>query len=96
LLEPATGRAMPDSSAFIKASHPVPSCLSGQPCPQTGYWRAVSVHGEVYCGLSGKVVRRFEANQIMPTLAVKHRERRFLFADRITVRDEKIQWHLLG
>ncbi|MBD8820444.1 DUF6396 domain-containing protein, partial [Pseudomonas fluorescens] len=33
LLEPATGRATPDSPAFIKASHLEPTCSSGQACP---------------------------------------------------------------
>ncbi len=37
VLEPATGKPMPGSPAFIKASSPVPRCSSGQPCPQAGY-----------------------------------------------------------
>ncbi|MBC2693637.1 SEL1-like repeat protein, partial [Pseudomonas kielensis] len=41
LLEPATGRAMPGSPAFIKIGFPAPTCSSGQACPQTGYWQAV-------------------------------------------------------
>ncbi len=96
LLEPATGRATPDSSAFIKASYPAPTCTSGQACPQTGYWQAVRLSRNAGMSLSNGVIRRFEKNQIMPTLKVQSREPRFLLADRITVNEENIQWQLLG
>ena len=96
LLEPATGRATPDSSAFIKASYPVPTCSSGQACPQTGYWQAVRLSRNAGMSFNNGVIRRFELNQIMPTLRVQSREPRFLLADRITVNEENIQWQLLG
>ncbi|MBD8818903.1 sel1 repeat family protein, partial [Pseudomonas fluorescens] len=71
LLEPATGRATPDSPAFIKASHLEPTCSSGQACPQTGYWQALSLSRNVYSRLTDGTVRRFEENEIMPTLKVQ-------------------------
>ncbi|PBJ20522.1 Sel1 repeat protein [Pseudomonas sp. ACN8] len=96
LLEPATGRAMPDSSAFIKASYPEPTCSSGQACPQTGYWQAARLSRDAYSRFNDGVIRRFEENEIMPTLKVQSHEPRFLLPDRITVNEENIEWRLLG
>jgi len=96
LLEPATGRPTPDSPAFIKASYPEPTCTSGQACPHTGYWRAFSLSRDVYARLSDGVIRRFEKNEIMPTLQVESHKPRFLLPDIITVNEESIEWRLLG
>jgi len=96
VLEPATGKPMPGSPAFIKASSPVPKCTSGQPCPQAGYWKAVWVINKAYAELREGDIRRFEENEIMPTLTVASRAPRFLLPDRITVGEENIEWHLLG
>ncbi|UHG95388.1 DUF6396 domain-containing protein [Pseudomonas sp. 7-41] len=96
LLEPATGRPTPDSPAFIKASYPEPTCTSGQACPQTGYWRAFSLSRDVYARLSDGVIRRFEKNEIMPTLQIESHKPRFLLPDIITVNEESIEWRLLG
>ncbi|MFJ4131277.1 sel1 repeat family protein [Pseudomonas cyclaminis] len=96
LLEPATGRATPDSPAFIKASHLEPTCSSGQACPQTGYWQALSLSRNVYLRFNDGTVRRFEENEIMPTLKVQSHKSRFLLPDIITVSEENIEWQLLG
>ena len=96
LLEPATGRAMPGSSAFIKVGFPAPTCSSGQACPQTGYWQAVRLSRQADLGLKDGAIRRFEENEIMPTLRVQSNQPRFLLADRITVNEENIEWQLLG
>jgi hypothetical protein len=96
LLEPATGRAMPGSTAFIKAESPTPSCASGQPCPQTGYWQAVGISEKLALTFRDGAIRRFEQNEIMPTLRVEHRKSRFLLADVVTVKEENIEWRLLG
>ena len=96
LLEPATGRAMPGSSAFIKVGFPAPTCSSGQACPQTGYWQAVRLSRQADLGLKDGAIRRFEENEIMPTLRVQSHQPRFLLADRITVNEENIEWQLLG
>ncbi|MNF03071.1 hypothetical protein D3C80_2023240 [compost metagenome] len=87
---------MPDSSAFIKASYPEPTCSSGQACPQTGYWQAARLSRDAYSRFNDGVIRRFEENEIMPTLRVQSHEPRFLLPDRITVIDENIEWRLLG
>ncbi|WP_363325609.1 SEL1-like repeat protein [Pseudomonas veronii] len=96
LLEPTTGRPTPASPAFIKASYPEPTCTSGQACPQTGYWRAFSLSRDVYARLSDGVIRRFEKNEIMPTLQIESHKPRFLLPDIITVNEESIEWRLLG
>ncbi|WKL55721.1 DUF6396 domain-containing protein [Pseudomonas kielensis] len=96
LLEPATGRAMPGSPAFIKIGFPAPTCSSGQACPQTGYWQAVRLSRQAGLGLKDGAIRRFEENEIMPTLRVQSNQPRFLLADRITVNEENIEWQLLG
>ena len=96
LLEPATGRAMPGSPAFIKIGFPAPTCSSGQACPQTGYWQAVRLSRQADLGLKDGAIRRFEENEIMPTLRVQSHQPRFLLADRITVNEENIEWQLLG
>ncbi|WET07764.1 DUF6396 domain-containing protein [Pseudomonas sp. D3] len=96
LLEPTTGRATPDSPAFIKASYPEPTCTSGQACPQTGYWRAFSLSRDAYSRLKDGVIHRFEKNEIMPTLRVESHKSRFLLPDIITVNEESIEWRLLG
>ncbi|WP_414862406.1 DUF6396 domain-containing protein, partial [Pseudomonas sp. IT-P176] len=96
LLEPATGRAMPGSPAFIKVGFPAPTCSSGQACPQTGYWQAVRLSRQADLGLKDGTIRRFEENEIMPTLRVQSHHPRFLLADRVTVNEENIEWQLLG
>ncbi|AZE54575.1 lipoprotein, putative [Pseudomonas synxantha] len=96
LLEPATGKPMPGSPAFLKADLPAPTCSSGQACPQTGYWQAVRLSRQAYSELKDGVIRRFEENEIMPTLSVQSHEPRFLLPDRITVGEENIEWQLLG
>ncbi|MGF6097396.1 SEL1-like repeat protein [Pseudomonas sp. 18175] len=95
-LEPATGRPTPDSPAFIKVGFPAPTCSSGQPCPQTGYWRAVRLHRAPDLTIENAVIRRFEEKEIMPTLMIEHHKPRFLRPDRITVNEESIEWRLLG
>lgn len=87
---------MPGSPAFLKADFPVPTCSSGQACPQTGYWQAVRLSRQAYSELKDGVIRRFEENEIMPTLNVQSHEARFLLPDRITVGEESIEWQLLG
>ena len=85
-LETATGKPTPDSPAFIRADRPAPTCLSGQACPQTGYWMAAGY----------TTIRRFEQGQILPTLNVRMRHRRFLLPDRETVSAEQVHWVLHG
>ncbi|MNX60045.1 Sel1 repeat protein [compost metagenome] len=97
VLEPATGRPMPGSSAFIQIDYiKRPTCISGQACTHTGYWLAESIAGQSWSRLEKGEPRRFEKGEIMPTLNVKHRHSRFLLADRVTVEEENIEWRLFG
>jgi hypothetical protein len=94
VLDPATGKPMPGSPAFIKASSLVP-CYSGEACPQTGYWQAVRVAGSM-SSLKGGAILRFEQGEVMPTQRVRSHQSRFLRPDKVTVAEEKIQWWLFG
>jgi len=97
VLDPATGRPMPGSSAFIKIDAiKRPSCNSGQACTHTGYWQAERIVGQSCSYLENGKPRRFEKGEIMPTLNVKHHRSRFLLADRVTIEEEKVEWRLLG
>jgi hypothetical protein len=96
LLEPATGKPMPGSPAFIKASSPAPTCQSGQPCPHTGYWQASRLTDASLASLHGGTIRHFEEGEILPLQSVERHHRRFLRADTTTVEDEIVEWRLLG
>ena len=52
LLDPATGRPLPESPDFIQATSPRPTCNSGQACPQTGYWKA-DIGSQLFSRLEG-------------------------------------------
>ena len=96
LLEPATGKPMPGSPAFIKASSPAPTCQSGQACPHTGYWQASRLTDASQASLQGGTIRHFEEGEILPLQSVERHHRRFLRADTTTVEDEIVEWRLLG
>ena len=97
LLEPATGRGMPGSSAFIQIdSIKRPACNSGEACTHTGYWLAECIAGKPWSSLQKGEPRRFEKGEIMPTLNIRHSHSRFLLADRVTIEEENIEWRLLG
>ncbi|MCK8687546.1 SEL1-like repeat protein [Pseudomonas umsongensis] len=95
LLDPATGRPLPESPDFIQATSPRPTCNSGQACPQTGYWKA-DIGSQLFSRLEGEQIRRFEKGEMLPTVRVQRRHSRFLLADRVTVEEENIEWRLFG
>ncbi|VVP15921.1 hypothetical protein PS862_03597 [Pseudomonas fluorescens] len=94
-LDPATGRPLPDSPAFIQAIYPWPTCQSGQACPQTGYWKAEPFY-QSRARFQGTSIRRFKQGEMMPTQEVTRYQTRFLFADRITTQVENVSWRLFG
>ncbi|NMY01563.1 sel1 repeat family protein [Pseudomonas sp. WS 5059] len=96
LLEPTTGRSMPGSPAFIKASSPAPTCQSGQACPYTGYWQASRLTDASQASLQGGTIRHFEEGEILPLQSVERHHRRFLRADTTTIENEIVEWRLLG
>ncbi|WP_256256695.1 SEL1-like repeat protein, partial [Pseudomonas agarici] len=96
LLEPATGKPMPGSPAFLKVDSPAPTCVSGQPCPRTGYWQAIRLNRQGFWMLKDEIIRHFEENEIMPTLTLRTHKPRFLLPNKISVGEESIEWRLLG
>ncbi|WP_166359474.1 SEL1-like repeat protein [Pseudomonas akapageensis] len=96
VLDPATGRPLPDSRDFIRAAFPAPTCNSGQACPQSGYWQATGIANQAYSRLTGGDIRRFKQGEIMPTLNVQSHQTRFLLLDKVTVSEEQIEWSLFG
>jgi TPR repeat protein len=95
-LDPASGRPMPGSQGFIQATSPMPTCYSGQCCPQTGYWQVAGLLQGIYSVSEGESLRRFEQGQVMPTCVMRTRGIRFIFFDKTTVREERVQWRLFG
>lgn len=95
-LDPATGRPMPSSPGFIQATSPMPTCYSGQACPQTGYWEVAHHSTRYYSVVGGETIRRFERGEIMPTPVMQTRNERLLLPDKITVREERVKWRLFG
>jgi TPR repeat protein len=97
VLDPATGRPMPGSSAFIQIdSIKRPTCNSGQACTHTGYWQAERIAGQSWSYFEKGEPRRFEKGEIMPTQRVQSRHPRFLLSDRITVEEANVEWRLFG
>ncbi|WP_256254655.1 SEL1-like repeat protein, partial [Pseudomonas agarici] len=92
LLEPATGKPMPGSPAFLKVDSPAPTCVSGQPCPRTGYWQAIRLNRQGFWMLKDEIIRHFEENEIMPTLTLRTHKPRFLLPNKISVGEESIEW----
>jgi len=95
-LDPASGRPMPGSLGFIQATSPMPTCYSGQACPQTGYWEVAHHSARYYSVVGGETIRRFERGEIMPTPVMQTRNERLLLPDKITVREERVKWRLFG
>ncbi|MFJ4394787.1 sel1 repeat family protein [Pseudomonas sp. NPDC089396] len=90
VLDPATGKPMPGSPAFSKANFPVMVCASGQPCPQSGYWKVMINSWEDH-------IQHFEEGEIMPTyLMVWTEYRPWPLRDKIMQRQERVEWGLLG
>ncbi|MHC8305779.1 SEL1-like repeat protein [Pseudomonas sp. PB3P13] len=96
VLDPVTGRPMPGSPAFIKATTPAPTCQSGQACPHAGYWQASRLTDASQASLQGGTIRHFEEGEILPLQSVERHHRRFLRADITTIEDEIVEWRLLG
>ncbi|WP_150645112.1 DUF6396 domain-containing protein [Pseudomonas fluorescens] len=96
VLDPATGRALPGSPAFSQSHLSAPYCYSGEVCPQSGYWQIIWLahHHSV---IGKNVVRHFEQGEIMPTHIVeRYHTRPWPFSDKITRREQAVEWGLLG
>ncbi|MCK3840363.1 MULTISPECIES: DUF6396 domain-containing protein [Pseudomonas] len=95
VLDPATGKPMPGSPVFSQANFPVLICYSGETCPETGYWKIIWPND---LAIRWKeVVRHFEQGETMPVHQVERTHPRpWPFSEKITLRDEAVEWGLLG
>ncbi|MNG76554.1 hypothetical protein D3C79_350800 [compost metagenome] len=90
VLDPATGKPMPGSPAFKKASFPIMTCHSGEACPESGYWKAMIASWE-------ETIQHFEEGQIMPKLLQQWRTPRIWpLSDKIGQSENPVKWGLLG
>ncbi|VVO35881.1 DUF6396 domain-containing protein [Pseudomonas fluorescens] len=95
VLDPATGRGLPGSPAFSQSHLSAPYCYSGEVCPQSGYWQIIWLahHHSV---IGKNVIRHFEQGEIMPTHIVeRYHTRPWPFSDKITRREQAVEWALL-
>ncbi|WP_341868397.1 SEL1-like repeat protein [Pseudomonas reidholzensis] len=90
VLDPATGKPMPGSPAFSDANFPVMTCVSGEVCPQTGYWKIILTSWTEH-------IRYFEEGDVMPRHLMTWPEPRLWpLRDKIVQREERVRWGLLG
>ncbi|SFN12731.1 hypothetical protein SAMN04487858_112197, partial [Pseudomonas sp. ok602] len=96
-LDPKTGRPMPGAAGFIRATSGMgaPNCFTGQACPKSGYWRAVSPYNRDQ-NLEHTTILRFEQGQVMPTARVRTFQLRFLLPDIKRVDELGVEWSYLG
>ncbi|WP_119142636.1 DUF6396 domain-containing protein [Pseudomonas reidholzensis] len=90
VLDPVTGKPMPGSPAFNETNFPVMTCLSGEACPESGYWKIVWTSWTEH-------VRYFEQGEVMPLHLMTWPEPRLWpLRDKIVQRNERVRWGLLG
>ncbi|WP_454843623.1 SEL1-like repeat protein [Pseudomonas gorinensis] len=96
LLDPATGHGMPGSPAFSQSHLFAPNCYSGQICPVSGYWKVgLLLPGYSVAGRNG--VQWFEKGEILPMLVIeRYQVRSWPFSDKITQREQSVEWSLLS
>ncbi|WP_448680879.1 SEL1-like repeat protein [Pseudomonas nicosulfuronedens] len=93
-LDPATGKPLPGSQAFIRTDE-YQICHSGQPCPRAGYWRVLWSADRTI--VKTDTVRLFKEGDILPTWDVK----RFIIRpwplkDKTTLTHEAVEWSFYG
>ncbi|WLH69055.1 sel1 repeat family protein [Pseudomonas sp. FP2309] len=98
VLDPATGKPMPGSPAFSENSFLGPTCSSGKPCPQSGYWKIKwSGVDAFYQLVERNAPRYFEQGEIMPQALVDfYRPRCWPLPDKYVQSDRGVTWGLLG
>ncbi|WP_449432797.1 SEL1-like repeat protein [Pseudomonas putida] len=97
-LDPATGRPLPASPHFIKASLSPPlMCNSGTACPQSGYWELIGLEGSVWNFSADREICLFEQGQPMPTRLIPLRYSRIWpLPDLVTHNEEQVRWQFYG
>ncbi|MFJ3262173.1 sel1 repeat family protein [Pseudomonas sp. NPDC086581] len=93
-LDPATGKPLPGSQAFIRAEE-FHFCYSGRPCPRAGYWRVLWLSDRRI--VKTEVIRQFKEGDIMPTWEVERFfERPWPLGDKTTYTQEAVKWSFYG
>ncbi|SDL19664.1 hypothetical protein SAMN05216189_10841 [Pseudomonas delhiensis] len=93
-LDPATGKPLPGSQAFIRTTN-YQICHSGQPCPRAGYWRVLWSADRTI--VKTETIRKFKEGDIFPTWDVK----RFIvrpwpLQDKTILTHETVEWSFYG
>ncbi|VXC53181.1 conserved hypothetical protein [Pseudomonas sp. 8O] len=93
-LDPATGKPLPGSQAFIRTDE-YQICHSGQPCPRAGFWRVHWLSDRTI--VKTEIIRQFKEGEIFPAWEVK----RFLvrpwpLKDKTTLTNEPVEWSFYG
>ncbi len=95
VLDPATGKPMPGSPGFSQANFPLLICYSGEACPQSGYWKVI--WPPQHTVRRKEVVRHFEQGEAFPVQTVeRYHLRPWPLSDKTTLREETVEWGLLG
>ncbi|MFI8376107.1 sel1 repeat family protein [Pseudomonas helleri] len=93
-LDPATGKPMPGSPGFSQAHLSAPFCYSGQPCPQSGYWKVGRLRGRGV--VTPSVVSHFEQGDVFPLQTVQRYYPRFWpLSPKWTQQEEAVCWWLV-
>ena len=97
-LEFHTGKPMPGHPAFTRIQFPNQFCHSGQPCPETGYWRTYVYYKILDGEAQGtEFIQRFEAGEIMPKKTVEYLHyRSWPRSNKVEIKEEVVEWALIG
>jgi TPR repeat protein/uncharacterized protein YcfL len=93
-LDPATGKGLPGSPAFTQAHLSSPNCYSGQACPVSGYWQVGRLPLD-YSVKDSDNTRYFKKGEVFPVVRLKrHQYRSWPFSDKVTHREQAVEWRL--
>ena len=94
LLNPATGRPLPESPDFEKGNVAQLLCRSGQPCPKSGYWQPAWIPHD---GSADNAIRYFREGTVMPTQTVEmFRSRPWPLQDKWLREERAVDWRMVG
>ena len=95
-LEPSTGKPTPASSSFVAVNSPAPTCISGQECPESGYWQAVRLVDDISLEVTNGKVIYTRQNEVMPSLVVGGYGCRVSGFRKEDDCERRVVWRLLG
>jgi hypothetical protein len=97
VLDPATGKPMPGSPSFSENQFLEPTCSSGKPCPESGYWKIRWDGQGRYYLTEANAARYFKQGEIMPKAKVEFdRERMWPLSVKVVKTQWDVTWGLLG